>query len=259
MEEEKPQSPLRALLNGSVIGVAEVTVNQGLSFIKNRLQQGKPLNHTRLSVVYRGYGVNAGSMAPITAVQTGTNAAATQVLKAYTGKELSDLQKMYVAFGAGAISGLVSCPAEMVMLHQQNSGHSLQQTTRNLAAFGWSSLYRGLPHTMIRDGGFTVGYLALGQLICKRLGLDERNKLQNALVGGVPAGLFAAASTHPFDTVKTKLQEDNKKAIYKNSYDVLKALMKEGGYKALFKGLTPRATRVASAITIMSYLNERLK
>ena len=46
---------------------------------------------------------------------------------------------------AGATSALLSCPAELVMIQQQRTGHALREELREIGGrYGYSKLYRGL-------------------------------------------------------------------------------------------------------------------
>ena len=89
--------------------------------VKNALQAGRPLP-TALGVYYRGTVVNAASIAPITAIQFGFSQGLSDAL--YGDKPPGTLGLLGTSGAAGAVSGFVSGPAEMVMIQQQGARSS---------------------------------------------------------------------------------------------------------------------------------------
>ena len=74
------------------------------------------------------------------------------------------------------------------------------------------------------------------------------------------AGGFAAVVTTPFDTVKTRLQVlENEAGRRATVGQTLKTLVKEGGWKALYKGLGPRWASMSMSATTMITTYEFLK
>ena len=65
-----------------------------------------------------------------------------------------------LAGAAGVASAVVSCPAELVMLHQQTSGAKMVPAVRQLVAtHGPLSLWRGMAPTMMRECLWVGAYL----------------------------------------------------------------------------------------------------
>lgn len=61
------------------------------------------------------------------------------------GQPPDTLGRVGVAMGAGAVSALVSCPSEFLVIHQQKSGQPLRvEAASILQAYGPLKLYRGL-------------------------------------------------------------------------------------------------------------------
>ncbi len=244
-KESHIKSFLKDIVVGSLTGISEVTVNQPLVGIKNALQQSQSIEPKRL---YRGYFVNALSMAPITAIQISANSIFQKLLS--NDKDLSIKDKILSAFLAGAISSLVSSPSELIMIKQQNYGKNFCQTLKNLLKEKKiKSLTKGIVPTAFRDGGFSTGYLALSQITSKEL--EKVIGHQNELLGGILAGILSAIVTQPFDTIKTQMQAHDQ-----NLTTTLRFY--QDGFKSLFKGLIPRTTRVMMAIPLMSILSNKL-
>ncbi len=59
------------------------------------------------------------SMAPITASQFGTNRVVQQLLLGKSDGELTGAQKFIAAGTAGAVSGLIASPSELIIIQQQ--------------------------------------------------------------------------------------------------------------------------------------------
>lgn len=91
------------------------------------------------------YQVNAGSIAPITAIQFGAHRALELAIQASTGADLSPGVQLAAATGAGAFSSTVGCPAELIMIQQQKNGRSLAAEAGTfLRSHGALRFYRGL-------------------------------------------------------------------------------------------------------------------
>jgi predicted Zn-ribbon and HTH transcriptional regulator len=252
-QDKKPLTIAENIAVGSVTGIAEVTVNQPLVTIKNTIQQGKKLSLSPAQL-YRGYGANVASMAPITAIQVAVNGVLRNHLSQGGTRELSTSDKMTAAFVAGTLSAAVSSPSELVVLHQQNYGKDMYSTVKEiLASKGVKGMYRGVIPTACRDGGFTTGYLALSDVAKAQVASKVDNELLASLSGGIAAGLVASVVTHPFDTTKTYMQAKNV-----GMQDAAKSIYAKDGWSGFFKGLIPRSTRVGLAVALMSYVSTKL-
>lgn len=88
--------------------------------------------------------VNAGSIAPITAVQFGANRFYEITLKSITGKDSSQAGQIAIALAAGSTSSLISTPAELIMIQQGRNQRALLTEARSyIGRHGLTALYRG--------------------------------------------------------------------------------------------------------------------
>ena len=88
--------------------------------------------------------VNAGSIAPITAVQFGANRFYEVTLKSITGKDSNQAGQVAVAVAAGSTSSLISTPAELIMIQQGRNQRALMTEARSyIGRHGLTALYRG--------------------------------------------------------------------------------------------------------------------
>ncbi len=245
------------IATGSAAAVVEVAVDQPLIYFKNMVQQGKSISMDP-RILWRGAPGNAASLAPVTAIQVVGNNALLEWLK-QRNKNVTISAQMGAAFGAGALSGLVSCPSENVMLEQQNSGVTLYSSMNNiLKSHGTRGMFRALAATMMRDGGFSAGLLGLRPIIKKKLKQHSSNEAMLTVGSGVIAGVIAGVVTHPFDTVKTTMQANLQDKKSASTFKVLARILRQNSARGLFKGLTARSTRVISAITLMGYVTDTL-
>lgn len=241
------------LFGGSATGAIEVMVDQPLIRVKNDFQQGKKLS-LKPHELYKGSGVNVACMVPTTGVQIMANKALENVLP---GDDT--LSKTERAMAAGALAAPLASVTETVVIHQQNTGKNALDTIDYLIKnAGKGVLGRGMLATALRDSGFTVGYLTAYPLLEKNIRKHIDNPAIATALGGVTAGVGTAIVTHPFDTIKTHMQVDYKKAKARTMWQTIKTIYQKDGYKGLFKGVVPRGTRVAMAIPLMSKVQEYL-
>lgn len=77
--------------------------------------------------------MNAGSLAPITAVQvSATSALFKAIFERPDHKEPTPFEKAACAVGAGALSGTISGPSESVIVQQQQTGKGPGETFRDM-------------------------------------------------------------------------------------------------------------------------------
>jgi len=256
---------LRMFIVGGMSGSTEVFLMQPTMAWKNALQGNRPVPFTP-SKMYRGVWINVLSIAPVSATQFAGNTALTAFLRKRNGsKPLSELQKMSVAATAGALSGLISTPAELVMITQQRLGVSLWGgATQIIGSNGLAGLYRGLAPTLYRESGWTMALLGVAPITRNWLKTSSLPLLQNDatcnLLGSILAGQLSAIVTHPFDTVKTRMQSDIGPGAlkYRGIGHTFTSLYQEGGMKIFFSGFIPRAGRITCAVYIINEVSRRL-
>lgn len=243
----------QSIVIGSVAGGTEVIVNHPLWSIKTRIQCGHPFTFNP-SLWYSGIWLNMASMVPITALQVGLNRGIQQLFP-----DLSDVQRITSAFVAGVGSSVVSCPTEMVMTHQGQIGGSFYTVGKQLVKLnGWYSLFAGLPGTAIRDGMFTVFFLAGTPMLKVKIQPYCTNNYFSSLAAGIAAGIGATLASQGVDTLKTIQQTANLSQPV-GLQETAKKLYLTEGYYGFFKGLLPRGARVVSAVTIMALVSEKME
>lgn len=180
--------------------------------------------------------------------------------------------------GAGVTEAvLVVNPMEVVKIRLQaqhlNANHdpSLKPKYTNAVQAGYtiikeegiSALYRGVSLTAARQAtnqgaNFTV-YSKLREYLQDYHGTKDLPSWETSFIGLI-SGAIGPFSNAPLDTIKTRLQKDKSiggknQSGWKQIVTIGTQLLKEEGFRALYKGITPRVMRVApgQAVTFTVY------
>jgi solute carrier family 25 citrate transporter 1 len=182
-------------------------------------------------------------------------------------------------FVSGLLAGtteavLVVTPMDVLKIRLQAQHHSLADPLdipkyRNVghAAYlilkeeGISTFYRGVALTALRQAtnqavNFTA-YQYLKNYLLEYQNLDTLPSYQHLLAGGI-SGAMGPISNAPIDTIKTRIQKSPTipgQSGWTRFSTICTHMLKNEGWRAFYKGLTPRLLRVApgQAITFMVY------
>ncbi|GAB4193836.1 MAG: hypothetical protein Tsb0015_16730 [Simkaniaceae bacterium] len=155
------------------------------------------------------------------------------------------------ATGAGIASSLIVCPTECIMIQQQRTGEDFWTTVKKVHfQFGIRGIFKGLLPTSVREGTFTAAYVVLGPKLKEKLEEKGCPQYPARILSGIFSGAAAALASHPFDTCKTRMQQDltSKKSM-------LQRIFKENA----FAGLKWRSAIVSTAITIIPAVQDKIK
>lgn len=188
---------------GVLSGGIEVSLLHWMNTLKSFAQQGLPYPRS-VRALYRGYPVNCLNMTAATGTQFLFDGALKQLLGGDADGEsaLSTWVHLSGAFCAGAASGLVVAPVELVMIQQQLYGNTAAHTLRTATANG--AIMRGAGLTVARES-VSLGYLGICPTVQREL--DKRVRPGISVMGGALAGgLVCTTLSHPADTLKTRVQ-----------------------------------------------------
>ncbi|CAO3598117.1 unnamed protein product [Absidia cylindrospora] len=124
---------------------------------------------------------------------------------------------------------------------------------------GFRALYKGVVLTSLRQAtnqaaNFTA-YQEFKSYAKKLQNLEELPSYQHLVLGGV-SGAMGPLSNAPIDTIKTRIQKSSARGSGWERFKIVttEIYVKEG-FRAFYKGLTPRVLRVApgQAVTFMVY------
>uniref|UniRef100_A0A8D0A872 Solute carrier family 25 member 12 n=1 Tax=Sander lucioperca TaxID=283035 RepID=A0A8D0A872_SANLU len=188
-------------------------------------------------------------------------------LGSIAGGELPCGQSLYVVYAAtGATAGgsqvIFTNPLEIVKIRLQVAGEittgprvSALSVVRDLGFFG---LYKGAKACFLRDIPFSAIYFpAYAHL--KTQFADEQGRLGalQLLTAGAIAGIPAASLVTPADVIKTRLQVAARagQTTYTGVIDCFRKIMREEGFRALWKGAGARMCRSSPqfGVTLVTY------
>lgn len=216
---------------GSASAISAVPFIQPLIFFKNRAQAGssrQPIGGFR--TVYRGGAGFAASFAPTTAIQT-----------AACGIFSKSMDPFSAATAAGVVSAIAVCPAERIMIQQQNRQMSYTDTVREIYnVCGVKGFYRGFIPTVVREGVFSAAYLGGAPAVKEKLVDYGMSPFMAQLGAGIAVGSPAAILSHPFDTLKTQMQKEMTGPM--------------PSLRTPFAGIGWRVVTTAVATTVMPYV-----
>ncbi|KAJ3019181.1 hypothetical protein HKX48_002315 [Thoreauomyces humboldtii] len=201
----------------------------------------------------------------------------------YFKAKLANKETGIVSAGGNFVAGLaagtteavmVVTPMDVIKIRLQAQRHSMTDPLdvpkyRNAAHCvyvmvkeeGASSLYKGVGLTALRQATNQAANFTVYQYLRKALHdaqpqhgdtLPAYQHLLMGFVSGACGPLFNA----PIDTIKTRIQKNrSEEKGWKRFVNVTSGIIKNEGYAAFYKGLTPRVLRVApgQAITFMVY------
>lgn len=239
---------------GMTVGVIEVALLQPFNYCKNMIQQGKPLTLDPFKL-YRGVGANMINMGSCTMIQFAVGGSMKKAVLGDSDRQLKMYEEMGCGMGAGIISALAGSPLELIMIQQQRKGKATLATVSDVFP---GNILRGFVGTAIREGLWTIGYLAIPPIIRRELTTRYPDTFDTQSKARVPAsllgGLFACYLSHPFDTVKTCMQGDIERTKFGTFSQTAKILFKESGPLAFYRGASFRYGRMVIAVFLMDTL-----
>lgn len=250
MNEKKP-STIENYMIGALTGLVEVLVTNPFFVIKTKMQQKKPWILTP-SAYYNGAMANALGFMPITAIQVGTKKG---IESKIFNNQPNYTQQMGTAFIAGVLSSCISCPVEMIMILQNEHPKTSLPKLLNwqFKTQGLSSFFVGQFATSLREGGFSICFLAAPPVIKSKLksyGLDDAS---SSILSGVSSGIIATVITQPVDSIKTQQQSmvNSKLGFFKTARNM--------NISTLFKGSIARGSSLILSITLMDWVKGQLE
>jgi len=244
-------------LLGTLAGGIEVCIDQPMLYWKNAVQQNLKFT-LNPKIVYRGLGVSVTNMAVLTGLQFISTGYIKSMITGGVEREMSTAENIMSGFAGGALSGLVCCPMELVMIQQQRWGGNIVGTpARLVSSYGVSGLSRGMVTSVGREAVFTAGMLGLAPSIQTMLEKRNINSYAAGVSGAICAGVMAATLSHPLDTVKTCMQGDIEQTTYTSFTRSLKAIYAERGLQRMFSGWGWRCGRMICAIFWINLIKDK--
>lgn len=126
-----------------------------------------------------------------------------------------------------------------------------------------SGLYKGLLPTLLRDiPGYGVYFASYGYLKSLLTSTNHNNSTHNTmgiLLSGGIAGQLSWIISHPFDVVKSHMQNLPHGEVTQSCFSTFSKLNKAYGLKIFFKGLTPTLLRAFPVHSVTFLIYEYVK
>lgn len=274
-KEEKP-SLVRQLAKGFFTGFIEAIICYPTEFVKTQLQLQSKANpqyngildcavknvkaHGPLSL-YRGaapliFGSSFKQMARWTAYAQVSN-----VFRRDDGS-IALHHNMFSGFCAGTseavlavtpIETLKTRATDDLRLGTKKYTSSLDATIKIVKAEGPMGLYRGVVPTIMKQGTNQMVRFPIQQFYFRVFFGNDAEKKSNPWLNGLcgaAAGGTSVLLTMPQDTVKTRMQGEAAKKLYKGTLDCIQQIIKKEGVLFFWTGTWPRFIRVTLDVGI---------
>lgn len=250
------------LIFGGLCGIADVSLLQSCNYWKNAQQQGLPFT-LNPAVLYRGYFANVTNNAFCIASQFYLNGVYLKMVTGGRTRSLSDLEKIGGGVFAGALSGVVCSPIELVMIQQQRRGGSLLGTTGEMMRGGARMFFRGTLAMSAREGiyaGGFLGFMPVTRQYIQNKYPDSIGKTEDSarFAAALIAGPLVGMASHPPDTLKTCMQGDVEQVTYKGYSQTLRHVVQQRGVLALWSGFPWRCFRQICCLVLFDKMNSQL-
>jgi hypothetical protein len=248
---EKKLSTIETYVIGALAGLAEVLVTNPFFVVKTKIQQNKSWI-LMPTAYYKGLTANALGFMPITAIQVGANQ---WIQSRIFNHHPTTMQQVGAAFTAGVLSSFISCPVEMIMILQNDHPKTsvLKLLNGQLKTQGLSGLFVGQFATSLREGGFSIFFLAAPPVIKSKLKSHGLGDASSSILAGISSGVAATLITQPVDTIKTTQQSAVGSSL--GFFNAAKNMTKN----TLFKGIVARSSSLILSITLMDWVKGQLE
>ncbi|KAF9337889.1 hypothetical protein BG006_001876 [Podila minutissima] len=252
--------------HGTWDGVKKIVRHEGVSSLWRGLSPTVAMSIPATVIYFVGYDYLKDVLSER---MNGSTSGARQGGKTYLVEYQGTLAPLAAGGFARTVAATVISPLElfrtrMQSVHTETKGNSglfrgvFQGVVTMVQQEGVLSLWRGLAPTLWRDVPFSAIYWVGYENIKRRLVTwDSRhskpslNEFEVAFASGALSGMIAAVLTTPFDVAKTRRQVDLNQPVHTRMIDLMRAIVREEGYRGLWRGLTARVAKVAPSCAIM--------
>jgi len=271
----------KQLLAGGSAGIVEILCMYPTDVVKTRHQLSterqtmigtfKSIRAKEgLGTFYRGIGSPLLAEGPKRAIKFGCNDQYKQLLKDPNGA--LPPQRAFVAGAmAGATEMFVNCPFEVVKVRMQApEAKGLYTSTMHCASTlikeeGFKGLYRGGETQLWRNAVWNGVYFGIIDTMkymfpAPKNTTHTQHMLYDVGIGALSGGIATTFNT-PFDVVKSRMQNQKKGGTLKYNWAMpsLVTVLREEGFRALYKGYGPRLLRLGPGGGIMLMTNNKVK
>jgi len=270
----KKEHPAKSVVKGFATGGSMVVASYPLEFCKTQLQlqsktapefSGMPdvvkktMSKHGFSGLYKGSSVRIFGAGAQQMCRWGAYTNISAFFRDEKGK-ISVIGNTLSGLGAGCVEAICAVtPVETVKTRVNddmrrgtgNYSGSGDAIIKILKSEGPLGLYRGAAPTIAKQACNQAVRMPL-QLQCFTLiSMGDESKKSNPLYNGIAgamAGVGSVFLTQPQDCVKSKMQGEEAKALYKGTLDCAMQMFKNEGVTSFFAGSVPRSIQMAANV-----------
>lgn len=273
---EKEKSPIKSLARGFITGFIEAIICYPTEFVKTQLQLQSKLNPEYLGLLdctkktIRNHGMTAlyrGATPLIlgsSIKQSVRWAAYTNISGLFRNENggIGILSNLFSGFCAGACEAFLAVtPIETIKtratddLRRKTARYtgSFDATIKIIHSEGLSGIYRGLTPTILKQGTNQLIRFPIQQFFMKLIFGNSIEKSSSPILNGLCGAMAGGTSvilTMPQDTIKTRMQGEEAKKLYKGFSDCVRQTVQKEGILFLWTGTWPRFVRVTLDVGI---------
>lgn len=256
---------------GLIAAVIEGLILQPTIYWKTAKAKGLPFT-INPRIIYRGTGASIYNECQMMGLQFGITAYFQRILSlsssssssSYDGLRLSRTNSSMIApVLGGGLTAFFACPVELIMIQQQLNGGSFFFTPYRIARFYGifgGGLMRGLTANILRDSIYVSGMLGLTPLIQGYFlkAHHDMSLAQASFYASMIGGFISAIPSHPFDMIKTCMQGDLDKKVYKGFVHTCRVLWLQGKVGRFYHGGLWRTINVLGTVYVANECRNRL-
>jgi hypothetical protein len=252
-----PSNIYTDILIGAISGAASMTMYAPFSYFQNRTIQQLPIAWQKPHYWFRGYPTLAFNSAPVIAIQTTSYHYLTHKMKLHPDIEPSNTDTIFAATVAGGLSGPVNNTAQLIALHQHNTGLSIIETV-NKFPHSYKSLHRATVPAICRGMLFANAYINCLPSIKNYIHRHCNNDSIALATSALFSSIFTTITTQPIQVIITKLHADIEKKHYNGMIQAGKKIIATEGLRALYKGAYYRTLGNTLALPVLNYVQQTL-
>jgi len=276
MKSDPSEGPVRTFVKGLLTGFIEAIICYPTEFVKTQLQLQSKSNPEYTGIMdcakktvkangfmglYRGaaplvFGSSGKQAARWTGYQTVVNQ-----FKDEKGNISIPARMFSGACGGVSEAILAVTPIETLKTRvtddvRRGTGNytgSLDACMKILKSEGPGGLYRGVVPTIAKQATNQAVRFPTQFYFLKFMVGDDKEKQKNPIFNGLAgagAGAVSVLATMPQDTVKTRMQGEEAKKLYKSTMDCAMQILKNEGPAFFYAGTWPRMIRVSLDVGI---------
>jgi solute carrier family 25 citrate transporter 1 len=266
----KKDSGFKTVIKGFLTGGTQAAITYPTEYVKTQLQLQSKTNPEYAGIIdcakktvadngvkglYRGAGVRIIGAGFQQMFRWGTYTNLTQVFRDENGK-LSQAHNVLCGLGAGVSEAVFAVtPVETVKTrvtddmrrgtgNYKGSGDAIVKIMKSEGPLG---LYRGAFPTILKQAANQAVRMPLQVQIFGIISFGDETKKQSPIYNGVAgflAGCGSVLLTQPQDCVKSRMQGEEAKKLYKGTVDCAMQMFKQEGPAVFFSGTIPRMVQV---------------